>query len=365
MNSWSGLIGSVHPILPVLFAIVGVGFLLGGAHWFLIARHPDLGNERKFSRQLILLGLTLLGLVAIVFSLPVHETSRNTLIGLIGLLASGVFAFSSTTVVANLMAGILLRITKPFNIGDFIRAGDHFGRVAERGLFDTEIQSENRDLIAIPNSFLITHPVATTRSSGAIVSVTLSLGYDAHHSVVEPLLVRAAQESGLEEPFVHILELANSSVTYRISGLLVEVKWLITARSNLCRKVLDALHGEGIEIVSPAFMTQRRLPEDRRILPTLRQKEPEETPNVAEAVVFDKAEQAEQVEKEKKRLLLEIQQLENDLKEATDEEKKRIKETVEENRKHLSELEQAPPEPSDGNHAEGPSSHGRVKNPGN
>jgi small-conductance mechanosensitive channel len=342
MKPWNDLIGSVHPILPVLFAIAGVGLLLGGAHWFLIGRHPDLGNERKFSRQLLMLGLTLLGLVTIAFALPVKETSRNTLIGLIGLLASGMFAFSSTTVVANLMAGILLRITKPFKIGDFIRAGDHFGRVAERGLFDTEIQSESRELTAIPNSFLITHPVSTTRSSGTIISITLSLGYDAHHSVVEPLLIRAAQECGLEEPFVHILELGNHSVTYRISGLLVEVKWLITSRSNLCRKVLDVLHGEGIEIMSPAFMAQRRVAEDRRILPTLREKESEAPPAVAEEVVFDKAEHAEQVEKEKQRLHAEIQQLEDAVKEAPDEEKKRIKEAVEENRKRLAVLEQAP-----------------------
>jgi small-conductance mechanosensitive channel len=275
------------------------------------------------------------------------------LIGLIGLLASGVFAFSSTSVIANLMAGILLRITKPFNIGDFIRVGDHFGRVAERGLFDTEIQSENRELIAVPNAFLITHPVSTTRSSGTIVSVTLSLGYDAHHSVVEPLLVKAAQECGLEEPFVHILELGDYSVTYRISGLLVEVKWLITARSTLCRKVLDVLHGEGIEIVSPAFMNQRRLAEERRILPTLREKGPAERPTVAEEVVFDKAEQAEQAEKEKQRLIAEIQHLENALKEAPDGERKRIKEAVEENRKLLAVLDQAPGEPSDGPHGGG------------
>ncbi len=358
MKSWNEVAGSVHPILPVLFAVVGVGFLLGAAHWFLIRRHPDLGNERKFSRQLIMLGLTLVGIVSIVFALPVPDTSRNTLIGLIGLLASGVFAFSSTTVVANLMAGILLRITKPFGIGDFILCEDHFGRVAERGLFDTEIQAENRELISIPNSFLITHPVHRTRSSGTIISTTLSLGYDVHHSVVERLLAKAAQESGLSEPFVHILELGNFSVTYRVSGLLAEVKWMITARSNLCREVLDALHGEGIEILSPTFMNQRPLPEDRRIIPARREENHEEKPTVAEDVVFDKAEQAEQADKEKKQLTSEIQRLEDSLKEATDEEKKRIKETVEEVRKRLAALNQAPEKSSEDQAGEHPAREG-------
>jgi len=341
MNLWGGRIESIHALLPVLLAVVGAGLLLGGAHWFLIGRHPDLGNERKFPRHLGMLGLTLLCVVSFVFVLPVSENSRNTLIGLIGLLASGVFAFSSTTVVANLMAGILLRITKPFHIGDFIRVGDLFGRVAERGLFDTEIQSENRELISIPNSYLITHPVSTTRSSGAIVSVTLSLGYDAHHAVVEPLLVRAAQESGLEEPFVHILELGNYSVSYRIAGLLADVKWLISARSNLCRKVLDVLHESGIEILSPAFMTQRRLPEERKIVPTLQAQDAGDAQPVAETVVFDKAEQAERAEKEKQALEGEVHRLESALKDAPDGEKQRIKEALEEGRKRLADLEKA------------------------
>jgi small conductance mechanosensitive channel len=347
MNFLGVRIESFQPLLPMLLAAAAAALLLGGAHWFLIGRHPDLGDERKFPRQLGMLGLTLLCLVSFVFVLPVGENSRNTLIGLIGLLASGVFAFSSTTVVANLMAGILLRITKPFNIGDFIRVRDLFGRVAERGLFDTEIQSENRELIAIPNSFLITNPVATTRSSGAIVSVTLSLGYDAHHAVVEPLLVRAAQESGLEEPFVHIMELGNHAVTYRIAGLLADVKWLISARSNLCRKVLDVLHESGIEILSPTYMTQRRLPEERKVVPTLQAPEDKEAPPVAEAVVFDKAEQAERVEKEKQRLTDEVHRLESALKDAPDGEKQRIKETLEEGRKRLADLEQTSVEPEE------------------
>ena len=34
-----------------------------------------------------------------------------------------------------------------------------------------------------------------------------------------PLLIEAAEKSGLEEPFVHIIEIGNYSITYRISGL--------------------------------------------------------------------------------------------------------------------------------------------------
>ncbi len=299
-----------------------------------------LGNERMCPRQIAMLVLMLVALVVMVLALPISEGSRNRLLAIIGLLISGIVAFSSTNIVANLMAGVLLHLTKPFRTGDFIRIGDHFGRVAERGLFDTEVQSESRELIAIPNTYLVSHPVTTIRTSGTIISTTLSLGYDVHHSQVEPLLLQAAEESGLSEPFVHILELGNYAITYRISGFLPEIKWLITARSNLCRTVLDILHGQGIEIMSPTYMNQRRVGDGEKMIPTLVQEEVSSPPVMAEDIVFDKAEQAEQAEDEKQKLINDMQVLESALKEAPEEEKKRIKDEIAEGRERLKLLEQ-------------------------
>jgi ABC-type iron transport system FetAB permease component len=73
---------------PLVIMVTAVGVMLWVAHWLLIKRHPDLGNERLFPRQLIMLGLTLLGLLAVVLVLPVSDTSRNQLMGLIGILIS-------------------------------------------------------------------------------------------------------------------------------------------------------------------------------------------------------------------------------------------------------------------------------------
>jgi small conductance mechanosensitive channel len=331
---------SILPYIPSVSVAIGFVVALWGGHWFLIGRHPNLGNERKFPRQVFMLGLTIAGLVATILVLPISETSRNRLIGMIGLLISGIIAFASTTAAANFMSGILLRITKPFRIGDFIRVGDHFGRVSERGLFDTEIQSESRELIAIPNAYLMSNPVITIRSSGTIISTALSLGYDVHHSKIEPLLIKAAEEIGLKEPFVHIIELGNYSITYRISGLLSEVKWLITAHSNLCRSVLDILHTQDIEIMSPMYMNQRRLNDEQKIIPKVAQMESSEESNVAEEIVFDKAERAERIEKEKQELSEHLQRLEAELKDAPEETKGSIKDDIALCRERLTALEQ-------------------------
>ncbi len=326
-------------LMPLLAAIAGGIIILLGMNWLLLKRHPELGNERKLPRQLAMLGLTAAAVVAVTLTLPVSDSTRNQVIALIGVLLSGVIAFSSTTLVANLMAGIMLRVTKVFRTGDFIRVGGHFGRVAERGLLDTEIQTETRELVSLSNNYLLSVPIEVVRSSGTMVAGTLSLGYEVHHSRVEALLVKAAEETGLEDPFVQILELGNYAITYRISGLLTDVKSLISARSDLYRSILDTLHGDGIEIVSPNFMNQRRLADEVRIIPPERDAKPKTETAKMEEIVFDKAEQSEQREEAKLKLQAEIQELGTKAKEAEGDAKKQIADEIDMKRKQLGEIE--------------------------
>lgn len=311
------LIDDLLAALPLLITLGCVALVLMLAHFFLLARHRDMGNEQRFPRQLAMLGLMLTGAVAVAIALPVSDSTRNQIIGLVGILVSGTLAFSSTTVLANLMAGVVLRMTKAFHTGDFVRVGDYFGRVAERGIFDVEIQTEQRELVSLSNSFLMANPITVVRSSGAIVSATLSLGYDVHHAQAEPLLLQAAQDSGLKEPFTQVLELGNFAITYRVSGLLLEVNSLLSARSRLHRRVLDVLHGAGIEIMSPSFMSQRPVPEGRSVLPDRAvQAAPLSHEVRAEEVVFDKAEEAGQREHARHDLEEQEQALEAQIKDA-------------------------------------------------
>jgi small-conductance mechanosensitive channel len=80
--------------------------------------------------------------------------------------------------------------------------------------------------------------------------------------------------TGLTEPFVFVLELGDFSITYQTAGFLEEVKYLISAESELRECMLDALHRAGIEIVSPTFMNQRQLAAERVFIPEIRHATP-------------------------------------------------------------------------------------------
>ncbi len=241
-----------------------------------------------------------LGVVVLLLALPVDQETHRDLFGLLGLLLTAVITLSSTTFVANAMAGVMLRGMQSFRLGDFLRVEQQFGRVTERGLFHTEIQTEDRDLTTLPNLYLVSHPFTVIRASGTIVSATVSLGYDSPPSQIEGLLIQAAQNARLKDPFVHVLVLGDFSVTYRIAGFLEEVKHLISTQSSLKIQMLTTLHEAGIEIVSPSFMNQRRLEDGVRVVPpespTASFPDRNEPADHPESRIFDKADAVAQVE---------------------------------------------------------------------
>lgn len=337
----------LHVYLPALAAAVTVALLLWGMDWLLLRRSPDLGAELRPPRQLIMLLLTLAGVLVVLLLIPMSDVTRGQILSLLGLIITGVIALSSTTFVANAMAGLMLRAVRSFRSGDFVRVGEQFGRVTERGLFHTEIQTEERELTTLPNLYLVNNPMTVVRTSGTIVSATLSLGYDISRKRIEELLKKAATEAGLEEPFVQVRSLGDFSVSYRVAGFLAEVKQLLTARSNLQKCILDVLHDDGVEIVSPSFMNQRQLPEVRKVIPEADAAEGKIQPAVVEeeleALIFDKAEEAEKLEWDRKELTdikQHLEELETLRKEADEAGRVRIEADIDAARRRLEALSQ-------------------------
>lgn len=332
-----------YQYIPFLITLSASAILLSLGYWVLLGRFPSLRNELRLPRQLILLFLTFVGILGCLMALPIPDSTRGQLLTVLGILLSGIVAFSSTTIVANMMAGLMLRITRPFHTGDFIRIGDNFGRVTERGLFDTEIQTEQRELIALPNTYVISNPVTVVHSSGTVIHANVSLGYDVHHSIVSALLVQAASESGLTDPFVQILELGDHAITYRVSGLLAEVTSMISARSRLYRYVLDGLHEADVEIVSPSFMYQRVVKTPESVIPRTQLVQDEDTSVSFETIVFDKAEQALAREEAIKLLQQQIQLIEEQLTQADSSMKNSLEIRLAFKRKRLKKMQDTKP----------------------
>jgi hypothetical protein len=171
-------------------------------------------------------------------------------------------------------------------------------------LLHTRVQTEFRDLVTVPNLFMVTQPLHVVRASGTIIHTEISLGYDVHHEQVREALLAAAGNAGLKDAFVHVRSLGDFAVNYRVAGLLEDVQSLISTRSRLCTAVLDAMHAAGIEIVSPNFMNTRALSAEQRFIAQAapRRKAEDAEATKAEDVAFDVATEAASVEELRKTL---------------------------------------------------------------
>ena len=293
-------------IVITLLKVIVIAVLLGAIVHYANKRLGGYFAERphlKFRFQLIQLAGVLAVILLLILLMPFDDTLRGQLLQLYGLIISATIALSSTTLVGNVMAGLMLRAVGSCRPGNYITVGDYFGRISEMDLLHTEIQTEESDLTTLPNLYLVTHPVRVMRSSGTLISVDVSLGYDVSRHTIESLLIKAAKDVELESPYVQIRNLGDFSVTYQVSALLTDIKRLLDKRRELRAQVMDNLHSEGIEIVSPSFMNTRAQAKNKVYIPRTTGPEPAtEDATSADAIAFDKADKAESVEKLKESL---------------------------------------------------------------
>ena len=329
LNMVDWVIQTVVSCIPVSVTIlIGIG-IYKVTHSFMRRGSAQKKAHLTISGQLIMIFIVLSILVAIIITLPLEESKRHDLFSLLGLLLASAIALASTTFLGNAMAGMMLNAIRNFRPGDFIRVGNNFGRVSEKGLLHTEIQTEDRDLATLPNLLLVTSPVVVMRSSGTVLSATVSLGYDVNRKKVEKSLLRAAENVGLRDAFVQVRELGDFSITYRVAGILEEIKFFLSAQSRIRAAMLDALHEDDIEIVSPTFMNQRQIDPSIAYIPKKEWGVPErpitDEGSAPESAIFDKADEAEaksQLEEELEKHNKNLDQLKKSIADAeTDEEK--------------------------------------------
>ena len=268
----------------------------------------------NITKGAISLFLALVGILAFILVLPIDKSLKGQILAFLGIIISAGIALSSTTVLGNLIAGIMNNSMNRFRNGDLIKIGEFHGRVVKKSIFHTEIQLEDSNFITIPNLYIAQHPVKLIRKSNSVISTTVSLGYDISREKIEQALKAAALAAGLSDPYVYITHLGDAAVVYKIHGFLADSSKYFSTSSLINAKVMDYLHSEKIEIVSPSFMNQRRVDEKEFIPEPVQRKEAPLDSKSPEDLIFDEAIKSEKIET-KKDYLKEIEKKQDDLKE--------------------------------------------------
>ncbi len=181
----------------VVAVVVVVAFaILAGWASKLTARLADRVSETKAITRLagtiVKYGVIAVGLVVALGVLGLQKTVFSLLAGagVVGL-AIG-FAFQDLA--ANFIAGIVMGIRKPFEIGDVVQTIDFTGTVKEINLRNTLIETFDGQLVLIPNRKVFENPLTNySRLGTRRVDLEVGVGYDTNLAEATKVAKRAIE----------------------------------------------------------------------------------------------------------------------------------------------------------------------------
>ena len=272
-NPLSDILKSVVEYLPNLFKIIVIiicfHYLLKLVRYFANEVASGRLKINGFYADWAMPTHTLLRVLLYSFMLvmiwPLLPNSDSEIFQGVSVFIGVVVSLGSTSVVGNVMSGLVMTYMRPFRIGDFIRFGDTEGEVIEKSMLVTRIRTRKNDIVTIPNSNMMSSQTSNYTFSaqryGIIVHTKITIGYDEPWKKIETLLVQAAENTdGIKrhpKPFVRITALDDFYVEYEINGITDRAKTLSTVYSALHQQILDTMHGAGVEIMSPHIEAQR------------------------------------------------------------------------------------------------------------
>ena len=268
-NSINGLIEGAVERLPYVLAgllvfalFYGFARLSKGLFW-LATKHASLDPRLRilFSR-LIALSLTILGIFT-ALSVIVPSFSFGNIVAGFGL-TSVIIGFATKDIINNLLSGVLILWTRPFQMGDYLFVGNHQGKVEYIGVRATSLRKDDGELILIPNGEMYSSSL-TIRGAGALrrMSLKFSIGYEDDVSRAKELARTSINSLDfiVKDPpvDVHVTDLSADGVNITINF------WINTdkirprqAFDAAAVTVMAALDGEGIELFPPGAVIVQR-----------------------------------------------------------------------------------------------------------
>lgn len=196
---------------------------------------------------------------------PLLPNSNSQIFQGVSVFIGIIVSLGSTSVIGNVVAGLVMTYMRPFHIGDYISFEDTEGEVIEKTVLVTRIRTKKNNVITIPNSSLLGSKTSNytfaAKNYGIILHTKITIGYDVPWQQVEQLMLAAAEETPevkkTPKPFVLTTELNDFYVEYELNAYTARSKGLFNIYSTLHRNILNQFNQAGVEIMSPHVIARR------------------------------------------------------------------------------------------------------------
>lgn len=206
------------PIIILILAKIIVSILMKVLDSFFAKSKIDLGMQ-GFLKQALRIMVYVMALIMSIHSLGGDTASLVTVLGVVSL----AFSLSVQGILSNVFSGMVILITKPFIVGDFVEITGVMGTVSGITLMRTRLNTPDNKVLLIPNSD-VTNSIIINYSGQdkRRVDIEVSASYDdSTKTVLEALssVVMADERIIKEEeykPLVRLLRFGANDITYII-----------------------------------------------------------------------------------------------------------------------------------------------------
>lgn len=200
--------------------------------------------------------------VAVILALDIMGVNVMPFVAGAGVLGVAV-GFAAKDTLSNLIAGILLIIDRPFEIGDRIEVwsapvdSSSWGDVIDIGLRATKIKTTDNIVIVIPNNEIMKRDIVnyTQISSSIRVRINIGVAYDADIEHAKEVIVSVAESADWVQkdpaPKVVVRHLGESSVDLQLRVWITDARRRMDTISFVTDTVKAAFDKAGIEIPLP------------------------------------------------------------------------------------------------------------------
>lgn len=185
----------------------------------MLARSRIEKTMHTFIRSCVKYLLLFIAVLLVASMMGVNITSLIALFSIFGLAVS----LAVQGVLSNLAGGIMVLLSKPFKLGDYVLIGDTEGTIKQIGLTHTQINTLDNKLVFVPNGEVSSGKVTNfTAEEKRMVELTFSASYDAPiddvYRALQDLMDQIPGYLKEPPPRINVNGYGNSSIEYLFRG---------------------------------------------------------------------------------------------------------------------------------------------------
>lgn len=162
--------------------------------------------------------------------------------------------FASQDILKNIFGGVMIILDRPFQVGDKIQVGDHYGEVLSIGLRSSRVVTPDDSVVSIPNSELMNSAVSNSNTSALDCQVVAEIFLPASVDVqkVKEIAFKAVYASSytfLNKPVEVIVlnEMHNRQfvVKLRVKAYVLDIRYEFLFMSDMTEMILNECNNLG------------------------------------------------------------------------------------------------------------------------